>query len=884
MVSDSVPKPNAVKIERPQSTTCSPTYYWPLAQTYNASTPVQSPLQGEVEMSDLARFLARRELISSGLTKFDDHPENYWAWKSSFLNSTSGLKLNSSEQLDLLIKWLGSKSSEFVRRIRTVNIKHPDVGLKMAWDRLEEMYGSPEVVEKALFDKIENFPKISKQDPLKLQELGDLLCEIQSAKAEGYLSGLSYLDTSRGVNPIVEKLPYHLQEKWIYQGSEYKRKYKVTFPPFSFFTDFVCQEARARTDPSFSIGASSINQIKAEPKQIQRRIAVSTHKTGVASSAGFSPSRSSNNEPIDVEKQCPIHKNKPHPLRRCRGFRAKTLEERQTLLRENGVCYRCCASTVHLAKNCKAVIKCNECESDKHVSALHPGPPPWANKDPSSDNGGEKDRSPAANVTSQCTEICGDNPIPKSCSKICLIRVYPEGSPEAMVKMYAVLDEQSNRSLARSEFFDIFKVKGTEHPYTLRTCAGVTETSGRRATGFQAVSMDGKVHVSLPTLIECNYMPDDHSEIPSPTIAHRLPHLKSIAHEIPEIDPCAQILLLLGRDIIQVHKVRKQLNGPNKAPYAQKLDFGWVIVGNVCLGSAHKPSTVDVFRTNVLHNGRPSLCEPCPNQIQVKEKLSSKDHAISLQGCHLYPTTCPEYLLGNNIFKRTQDDEKVAPSIEDRAFIKLMDKEMFIDSSNSWVAPLPFRIPRQRLPNNRDQSMKRLLSLHQTLKRKPQMQEHFVTFMQRIFDAGHAEPAPPVKENEEVWYLPIFGVYHPRKPGQIRVVFDSSAQYKGLSLNQVLLSGPDLNNSLLGVLLRFRKEAVAFTADIEQMFHSFVVRADHRNFLRFLWFEDNDPSKDVTEFRMKVHVFGNSPSPAVAIYGLHRAAQHLSLGRMQEPS
>lgn len=104
MVSDSVPKPNAVTIERPQSATYSPTNYWPLAQTYNASTPVQSPLQGEVEMSDLARFLARRELINSGLTKFDDHPENYWAWKSSFLNATSRLKLTSSEQLDLLIK------------------------------------------------------------------------------------------------------------------------------------------------------------------------------------------------------------------------------------------------------------------------------------------------------------------------------------------------------------------------------------------------------------------------------------------------------------------------------------------------------------------------------------------------------------------------------------------------------------------------------------------------------------------------------------------------------------------------------------------------------------------------------------------------------------
>lgn len=101
--------------------------------------------------------------------------------------------------------------------------------------------------------------------------------------------------------------------------------------------------------------------------------------------------------------------------------------------------------------------------------------------------------------------------------------------------------------------------------------------------------------------------------------------------------------------------------------------------------------------------------------------------------------------------------------------------------------------------------------------------------------------------------------------GQIRVVFDSSAKHSGVSLNDVLLTGPDLNNSLLGVLMRFRKERVAIVADIQQMFHCFLVRDDHRNYLRFLWYKDNDPTKEI---RMKVHVFGNAPSPAVAIYGL----------------
>ncbi|KAL6455343.1 hypothetical protein MHYP_G00362170 [Metynnis hypsauchen] len=104
----------------------------------------------------------------------------------------------------------------------------------------------------------------------------------------------------------------------------------------------------------------------------------------------------------------------------------------------------------------------------------------------------------------------------------------------------------------------------------------------------------------------------------------------------------------------------------------------------------------------------------------------------------------------------------------------------------------------------------------------------------------HAEIAPPLQGDKECWYLPLFGVYHPKKPEKIRIVFDSSAAYDGVSLNDVLITGPDLNNSLVGLLMRFRKEAVAITADVEHMFHCFVVKEDHRDFLRFLWYQNND--------------------------------------------
>ncbi|KAK7877393.1 hypothetical protein WMY93_031909, partial [Mugilogobius chulae] len=388
--------------------------------------------------------------------------------------------------------------------------------------------------------------------------------------------------------------------------------------------------------------------------------------------------------------------------------------------------------------------------------------------------------------------------------------------------------------------------------------------NGRLVENLTIQSVDSEFSASLPSLLECDFLPDNKSEIPTPEVALAHPHLKHLADKIRPLDPDAQIMLLLGRDIIQVHKVYERVNGPVNAPFAQKLALGWVIVGDVCLGGAHKPAVVGSFKTNVLENGRPSFLPPCQNSFNVKEQLQS----------HTEPwDTRSSYQIGEQIFQQGEKDEKLAPSLDDQAFLQIMERDFYQDSTNSWTAPLPFRTPRPHLPNNRNLALSRLESLCRTLKKRPEMQKHFMDFMQGLLDRDHAELAPALGEEEECWYLPFFGVYHPQKPGNIRVVFDSSAKFQGVSLNDVLYTGPNMNNSLVGVLVRFREEAVAVTADIQQMFHCFHVREDHRNFLRFLWYRKNDPSEPIVEYRMKVHVFGNSPSPAVAIFGLRNAAQ-----------
>lgn len=145
--------------------------------------------------------------------------------------------------------------------------------------------------------------------------------------------------------------------------------------------------------------------------------------------------------------------HKPHPLKRFRGFRTMLFDERKKFIKDNNICYRCLASTSHQAKHCNVTIKCVECGSERH---LYLGPVAQTPKPLSSakEHGGESVSSSNPDVTATCTKVCGNGISGKSCSKICLVHFFPEGQRHNIKKMYAIIDDQSNLSLAKTEFFD----------------------------------------------------------------------------------------------------------------------------------------------------------------------------------------------------------------------------------------------------------------------------------------------------------------------------------------------------------------------------------------------------------------------------------------------
>lgn len=127
------------------------------------SQPPSTAKVNSTDVSELAAYLTRRYLITTGLKVFDDQPASYLSWKSSFNNAVEGLNLKPSEELDLIIKWIGGESLQHVKRIRAVHVNNSAAGLDMVWQRLDRSY-APEAIEAFLFSRLHDFPKLSIKD------------------------------------------------------------------------------------------------------------------------------------------------------------------------------------------------------------------------------------------------------------------------------------------------------------------------------------------------------------------------------------------------------------------------------------------------------------------------------------------------------------------------------------------------------------------------------------------------------------------------------------------------------------------------------------------------------------------------------------------------
>lgn len=110
------------------------------------------------------------------------------------------------------------------------------------------------------------------------------------------------------------------------------------------------------------------------------------------------------------------------------------------------------------------------------------------------------------------------------------------------------------------------------------------------------------------------------------------------------------------------------------------------------------------------------------------------------------------------------------------------------------------------------------------------------------------------------------------KSTPVRIVFNSSAKFMGHTLNKYWAKGPDLLNSLLGILIRLRENEVEFMGDIKKMYHSVKTTNVEQQTHRFLWRDMNVCGEPDTCVIQRVS-FGDKPSGTIATVTLRKTAQ-----------
>ena len=122
-------------------------------------------------------------------------------------------------------------------------------------------------------------------------------------------------------------------------------------------------------------------------------------------------------------------------------------------------------------------------------------------------------------------------------------------------------------------------------------------------------------------------------------------------------------------------------------------------------------------------------------------------------------------------------------------------------------------------------------------------------------------------------YISHHAVIRPEKKSTpVRIVFNSSATYQGSRLNDYWKKGPDLLNSLFGVVLRFREREVAVSGDISKMYHHVRIPLEDQHVHRYLW-RDLETERDPDTYVKTVLTFGDKPAPAMAQIALQKTAE-----------
>src|SRR5277367_5964549 len=499
-----------------------------------------------------------------------------------------------------------------------------------------------------------------------------------------------------------------------------------------------------------------------------------------------------------------------HFLVDCKTFRGRDVGTRWVIVRENKLCFGCLKGR-HFKADCSLKSPCPvEGCSRWHHELLHE----FSESDV---QGGSEEFVPFIKK--------GEDTGVRILLKI--VPVVIQGPKSSMV-VNALLDDASTVTLIDAGTARSLGMKGKRDRLTLRWTDSSTQKNIDSETvslGIRGLDSRDKTRVCYARTVEDLSIPSQAFSLSE--VRRKWPHLKNVRFNPVDSE---RPKILIGQDNASLIVSREVVEGSENVPMASRTHLGWVLHGRSGVGSSREDYTFHVSHVE--------------DRMQEIVEDSYKTESLGVRLTALQETK--EEIRAREILDKTA---------------KLVDKR--------WQVGLLWREEDPSLPDSYNTALVRLRTLERSLGRDRQLAKEYSLKIQEYLDKGYARQVTGQRDRNEtgkVWYLPHFGVVNANKTERkLRLVFDAAAKTEGRSLNDHLLTGPDMLSSLQGVLFKFRQWRIGFVGDIKEMFHRIEIRPEDRCAQRFLW-RDLDSTREPRIYEMTAMIFGASSSPFTAQY------------------
>ena len=516
----------------------------------------------------------------------------------------------------------------------------------------------------------------------------------------------------------------------------------------------------------------------------------------------------------------------PHYVQRCELFIRMSPIERSNKTRELKLCFNCLREG-HNSLQCKSNYKCNSCKKSHH-SMLH-----FQN---SSSNGNQqKEHNNTCNISIESDNIVMStfdrNVIePEQCEKKQILLstacVLVKDIRGEFIKCRVLLDSASQSNFITTDMVSKLGLKRDE--VVNQFVCGINQTSTKIKHKIKTIveSRINKYSVGLDFLVV-------------PRISGNLPlyntSLVSIPNNIiladPQFGQSNCIDMLLGAeiffDVMKSGKIKLSENSPT----FQETLFGWIASGKV--------GSKNIIKQSMCHFN-----------LDVSESL-------------------------NDQVKRFWELETLEPkkflSNEEQQCEELFISSVQRDNNGTYSVSLPLK-NNIILGHSKQGALKRFLYLEKKLRADLNLKKDYVEFMQEYLSLGHMELVHDIDDLQTVYYLPHHAVLKPSSVStKCRVVFDASAKTtSGTSLNDVLLTGPKVQDDLMNIIMRFRLNKYVLVADVEKMYRQISVNKKHRNLQTILWRENE--SDHIQQYQLTTVTYGTCCAPYLATRALKQLA------------